>query len=258
MFAVATNSTAVEYRADTDTDYLRCLLTTKNNKWTVYDKSGNTYLFGQSASSRMSNPKTGWSGYGGTFHWGLDEIDTVTGDQTTIAYTTYNDPNMSSLPEITIYPTTITYNGHVSRNGYTQSASGNCTITFGIGIRSDQRNPIGPDSHRAEPDIDQYPLPSDSQQVWRYALGYTTSTATGRSLLSTVTTYGSDNTTTQPTQTFTYQQNPNAVSFGPSVVWNNLSTSTYSTYPDITYVNPDTGLHWQTCSTSTAMVSRTE
>ena len=243
LFAVATNSTTVEYRAETDTDYLRCFLTTNNNSWTVYDKSGNAYLFGQSASSRESNPKTGWSGYSGTFHWGLDEIDTVTGDQTTIAYTTYNDPNMSSLPEITIYPTTITYNGHVSRNGYTQSASGNCIITFGTGIRSDQRTSYRP-GFRTEQNriLTNILCQVNSQQVWRYALGYTTSTATGRSLLSTVTTYGSDNTTTQPTQTFTYQQNPNAVSFGSSVVWSNLSTSTYSTYPDITYVNPDTGV----------------
>ena len=242
LYAVATNGSLVEYRAETDTDFLRCFLdTSSNNKWTVYDKSGNAYLFGQSASSRMANPKTGWSGYSGTFHWGLDEIDTATGDQTTVAYTTFSDPNMSSLSEMTIYPSTITYNGHINLNGYTQSASGNCTITFGIGLRTDQRISYRP-GFRSEQNriLTNIVCQANGQQVWRYALGYTASTATGRSLLSTVTVYGSDNTTALPVQTFTYQQNPNAVSFGPPVLWTNIST--YSTYNYMTYVNSMTGV----------------
>lgn len=244
LYAVATNSSVVEYRAETDTDFLRCFLdTSSNNKWTVYDKSGNAYLFGQSTSSRMANPKTGWSGYSGTFHWGLDEIDTATGDRTSVAYTTYNDPSMSSLAEMTIYPTAISYNGHISLNGYTQSASNNCTITFGTALRSDQRISFR-SGFRTEQNriLTNIVSQVNGQQVWRYALAYTTSTATGRSLLNTMTVYGSDNTTALPTQTFSYQQNPNAVSFGPPILWTNLSTSTYSTYPYITYVNPDTGV----------------
>jgi len=242
LFAVATNGSLVEYRAETDTDFLRCFLdTSSNNKWTVYDKSGNAYQFGQSTGSRMANPKTGWSGYSGTFHWGLDEIDTATGDQTTVAYTTYSDPNMSSLSEMTIYPSTITYNAHTNLNGYTQSASGNCTITFGITLRTDQRISYRP-GFRTEQNriLTNIICQANGQQVWRYALGYTASTATGRSLLSTVTVYGSDNATALPVQTFTYQQNPNAVSFGPPVLWTNIST--YSTYNYLTYVNPDTGV----------------
>ena len=230
LYAVATNGT-VEYRAETDTDFLRCFLDTSNNKWTVYDKSGNAYLFGQSSSSRVANPKTGagWSGYSGTFHWGLDEIDTATGDQTTVAYTTYNDPNVSTLAEMTIYPTTITYNGHVNLNGYTQSATGNCTITFGTAVRKDQRI-----SYRWGFRTEQNRILTNivcqvnGQNVWRYALGYTNSLATGRSLLSRVTVYGSDNTTALPVQTFTYQQNPNAVSFGPTMAWTNMVLSDLS------------------------------
>ena len=244
LYSVATNGSVVEYRAETDTDFLRCFLdTSSNNKWTVYDKSGNAYLFGQSSSSRVANPKTGWSGYSGTFHWGLDEIDTATGDQTTVGYTTYNDPNNSSLPERTIYPTTITYNGHVNLNGYTAATTGNCTITFGTALRTDQRI-----SYRWGFRTEQNRILTNivcqvnGQNIWRYALGYTNSLATGRSLLSSVTVYGSDNTTALPVQTFTYQQNPNAVSFGPPIAWTNLSSSTYSTYPYITYVNPDTGV----------------
>jgi len=226
LYSVATNGSVVEYRAETDTDFLRCFLdTSSNDKWTVYDKSGNAYLFGQSSSSRVANPKTslGWSGYSATFHWGLDEIDTATGDQTTVSYTTYNDPTVSSLPEQTIYPTTITYNGHISLNGYTAATTGNCTITFGLAVRKDQRL-----SYRWGFRTEQNRILTNivcqvnGQNIWRYALAYTNSLATGRSLLSSVTVYGSDNTTALPIQTFTYQQNTNAVSFGPTMVWTNM------------------------------------
>jgi len=243
LYSVATNGSVVEYRAETDTDFLRCFLdTSSNDKWTVYDKSGNAYLFGQSSSSRVTNPKTGWSGYSATFHWGLDEMDTATGDQTTVGYTTYNDPNVSSLPERTIYPTTITYNGHTSLNGYTASATGNCTITFGLAVRSDQRF-----SYRWGFRTEQNRILTNivcqvnGQNVWRYALAYTNSLATGRSLLSSVTTYGSDNTTALPVQTFTYQQNTNAVSFGPTMVWTNMVLADLSggggTDPYLTQLN---------------------
>ena len=57
LFAVATNSSLVEYRAETDTDFLRCFLDTSNNKWTVYDKSGNAYYFGQTSGSRSRQPQ---------------------------------------------------------------------------------------------------------------------------------------------------------------------------------------------------------
>ena len=230
LYSVATNGSVVEYRAETDTDFLRCFLdTSSNNKWTVYDKSGNAYLFGQSSSSRVTNPKTGWSGYSATFHWGLDEVDTATGDQTTVAYATYNDPNNTSLPERTIYPTTITYNGHTSLNGYTASATGNCTITFGLAVRSDQRI-----SYRWGFRTEQNRILTNivcqvnGQNVWRYALAYTNSLATGRSLLSSVTVYGSDNSTALPVQTFNYQQNTNAVSFGPTMAWTNMILSDLS------------------------------
>jgi RHS repeat-associated protein len=241
LFAVATNGSTVEYRAETDTDFLRCFLDTSNNKWTVYDKSGNTYYFGQTSSSRVANPKTGWSsGYSGTFHWALDEVDTATGDQTTVAYTTYTGPD-SSLPERTIYPTSITYNGHASINGYGATYTGQNTISFGTEIRPDRRVSyrwgFRTEQNRRLTNI---VCQVGSQKVWRYAIGYTTSKATERSLLSTLTVYGSDDTTALPTQTFTYQQNLNGVSFGPTMEWTNMNladpTTSGATDPYVTQV----------------------
>jgi RHS repeat-associated protein len=240
LFAVATNGSVVEYRAETDTDFLRCFLDTSNNKWTVYDKSGNAYYFGQTSSSRVANPKTGWSGYSGTFHWALDEVDTVTGDQTTVAYTTYTGPD-SSLPERTIYPTTITYNSHASVNGYGAVYTGQNTISFGTEIRPDRRVSyrwgFRTEQNRRLTNI---VCQVGSQKVWRYAIGYTTSKATERSLLSSLAVYGSDDTTALPTQTFTYQQNLNGVSFGPTMEWTNMNladpTTPGATDPYVTQV----------------------
>jgi RHS repeat-associated protein len=57
-------------------------------------------------------------------------------------------------------------------------------------------------------------------------LGYgAVSTATKRSLLKTVTVYGSDDSTPFPVQTFTYQGNTNGVSFGPTVQWGGFTAA---------------------------------
>lgn len=216
----ATNGSLVEYRAEVDTDFLRCILDTSNNKWQIYDPSGNVYYFGQIAGSRMANPKSGWSsGYSGTFRWALDEVVTATGDLTTIAYTTYTSP-YTGLPERTLYPTQITYNGHANYNGYSASVTGANTITFGTEARPDWRFSYR-DGFRTEQSriLTNIVCKVGSQSVWRYALSYGTSLATERSLLKTVTTYGSDDSTPLPAQTFTYQGNTNAVSFGPVVQW---------------------------------------
>ena len=228
LFAVATNGSTVEYRAETDTDFLRCFLDTTNNKWTIYDKSGTAYYFGQASSSRVANPKTGWTGYSGTFHWGLDEIDTTTGDQTTVAYTTYNDPE--GLAERTIYPTNITYNGHISLNGYGATSTGQNTISFGTELRPDRRVSYRW-GFRAEQNrrLTNIVCQVGSQKICRYAIGYTTSLATKRSLLTSVTLYGSDDTTALPAQTFTYQQNTNGVSFGQTIAWTNMNLSDLTT-----------------------------
>jgi RHS repeat-associated protein len=213
LLPTATNGSYLEFDAEVNTDFLRCICDTNNNKWQVYDKSGNIYYFGQIAGSRVANPK--WSGgYNITFQWGLDQIDTATGDRTTVAYTTSASP-YTGQQERTIYPTTITYNSHPSA-----SFTGTHTISFGTEVRSDWRFSYRwgfrtEQSRRLTNIVCQV----GSQKVWRYALSYGTSAATERSLLKAVTAYGSDDSTPLPVQTFTYQGNTNGVSFGPTVQW---------------------------------------
>ncbi|MEJ0091348.1 MAG: SpvB/TcaC N-terminal domain-containing protein [Limisphaerales bacterium] len=129
LFAVDTNGTLVEYRAEIDTDFLRCFLDTANNSWTIYDKGGNAYYFGETSNARVTNPKSGWTGYSGTFHWALDQVITATGDLTTIAYTNNTSP-YTALSERTLYPTQITYNGHTNFNGYSANYTGQNKIIF--------------------------------------------------------------------------------------------------------------------------------
>jgi len=226
-----------EFDAEVDTDFLHCICDTNNNKWQVYDKSGNVYYFGQTASSKVVNPKTGWSGgYNATFQWALDQIDTATGDRTTITYTTYTSPD-TGVAEMTIYPTQITYNSHASINGYTASFTGSNTISFGTEIRPDRRFSyrwgFRTEQNRRLTNI---VCQVGGQKVWRHALGYSVSPATERSLLKSLTVYGADDSTPLPVQTFTYQGNPNAVSFGPVITWTNINltvpgySSIYDTY----------------------------
>jgi RHS repeat-associated protein len=225
-------ATANEYRAEVDTAFLRCVLDTANNKWLVYDKSGTVYSFGQSTNSQVANPKTGWSGYSGTFYWGLDQIITASGDWTTVAYTNFTSPD-TGQPERTLYPLQITYNGHTNFNGYSMSVGGTHTITFGTEIRPDRRFSyrwgFRTEQNRRLTNI---VCQAGGQKVWRYALGYALSPATKRSLLNTLTTYGSDDSTALPVQTFNYQGNPKGVSFGPTIKWTNVDL-TYPGYANI-------------------------
>ena len=125
-----------EYRAEVDTDFTRFIFDPTNNRWDVYDKSGNLFRFGY--SYRVINTDAGWTANStGTFRWALDQIITVTGDQTTITYQTHSttDPGTARV----LYPNLISYNGHTSMNGYGAAQTPTHTIQFQIEARTDKR-----------------------------------------------------------------------------------------------------------------------
>ena len=245
IFSVATNAPNVEYRAETETDFLRCFFNTNNDSWTVYDKSGTAYYFGETTSTRVSNPKTGWSsGASGTFHWALDQIITACGDWTTISYTTSTNP-FTGLAEKTLYATEINYNGHTNNgNGYTKIFSPPDTISFQTEIRTNDwhfsfRSGFRTDLVRRLTNI---VCSAAGQNVWSYRLQYGISPATGRSLLTNVVVYGYNTGTATPylTNSFAYQANPNGVSFGSTIVWTNMILNSPSgANPEITQVNQE-------------------
>jgi RHS repeat-associated protein len=228
IFSVATNGAVVEYRAETDTDFMRCFFNTNNNTWTVYDKSGTAYYFGETSASRVANPKTGWSGASGTFHWALDQIITATGDWTTIAYTTYTSP-YTAIAERTLYPTQIAYNGHTNVNSYSANFTPTHTINFYTEVRTNDWRFSFRSGFRMEMNrrLTNIVCAVGSQNVWSYSLKYGVSPATARSLLTNVVIYGFNGSTATPylTNSFAYQANPNGVSFGSTIAWTNLVLS---------------------------------
>jgi len=244
LLPAATNGSLIEYRAEVDTDFLRCICDTNNNKWQVYDKSGTIYSFGKTANSRVINPKSGWSGgYNATFHWALDQIVTATGDWTTIAFNTYTSP-FTGQSESILYPSQITYNGHTNYNGYGSSVVGTYTITFQTEQRSNDWRFSYRWGFRTEQcrRLTNIVCQVNGQQVWHYALSYGTSLATERSLLKSVTVYGSSDSTPLPVQTFTYQGNTNKVSFGSPVQWGGFTAPSSSTETFVTTVYGGDGI----------------
>jgi YD repeat-containing protein len=245
-FKLLPTGTPNEFDAEVDTEFLHCICDTNNNNWTVYDKSGNVYHFGESAGSRVVNPKPGWSGYSGTFRWALDQIVTATGDWTTIGYTTYTSPN-TGLPERTLYPAQITYNGHTNFNGYSANYTGANKITFQTELRTNDWRFSYRWGFRTEQcrRLTNILCQVGSQNVWSYNLKYGISPATGRSLLTNVVIYGFDagnNAIAFLTNTFAYQANPNGVSFGPTILWTNIvltTPGTNTTEPEVTQAYQD-------------------
>jgi RHS repeat-associated protein len=245
LFSVATNVPVIEYRTEVDTELLRCLLNTNNNNWTIYDKSGDAWYLGETTNSRVTNPKTGWSGYSGTFHWALDQIVTASGDWTTLVYTNYTSP-YTGLPERILYPLQIAYNGHTNLTGYSANFPGPDTITFQTTLRPNDwgfsfRSGFRTDQTRQLTNI---LCQVGTQNVWSYGLHYGISPATARSILTNVVLYGYANgggtATAYLTNSFAYQANPNGVSFGPTIVWTNLSLPALGqsgNNPDVTQVS---------------------
>jgi len=198
-----------EYRAEIEGGFLKFTAQTAQNQWIVTDPSGNKYYFGQTSASRMSNSKTGWSpsAWNGTYRWSLSHMGTPEGD--TVDYTYVNNSGM-------LYPQQISYNGH--SNGVTAThivsfalqTRPDVTLSFRSGYRVEQNQRLFGVMHKV-----------GSSTVWSNWLQYTTSPSTKRSLLKSVTRYGTNLTSTLPPISFGYSvQN---FGFQPAVNWTNLS-----------------------------------
>ncbi len=211
------NVTDRAYRAQIQSDFTQFHLDTNNNQWVATDTSGNQYFFGTTTNSRMSNPKSGWTNaaVSGTFRWALDKIQTPEGDIANITYTTISNY---------LYPQTYTYNGH------TNSLTNSCSLTFFLTATNRTDSTI---SLKSGYRVDQTRLLTgilhkvDGQIIWSNRLSYTTSPSTDRSLLNSVTRYGTNLSSTLPPVTFNYSQM--SYSFQTSKQWTNLYTGSWGT-----------------------------
>lgn len=210
--ATLVNVTNWEFRAEIESGFLRFVLLTNLNQWRVTDLSGNQYFFGQTTNSRMSNAKSGWfsNAWSGTFRWALSRVETVLGDTTDYAYT-----NLAGA----LYPLKISYNGHT--NGLTNSH----TADFILGTRTDLKLSYS-SGYRVFMDrrLEAVAHKAGGQIVWSNRLAYVSSPSTWRSLLQSVTRYGTNLTVTLPPATFGYSTQ--VFGFNALTYWTNLSIPT--------------------------------
>jgi RHS repeat-associated protein len=207
------NVTGNEYRAEIDNGaFLKFIY--NNPSWTVTDKSGNKYYFGEATASRMENTKF-TAGLGkSTFRWGLSRVQDVNGNETELTYT--KDGNLMYLSQ-------ITYNENVN----TPTISGTHTVTFTLEDRLDDTITFLP-GYRVETRkrLKEIQVKIGATNVRKYVLSYSISPCMFRSRLASITQYGSDFTTALPALTFTYQDKP--FTFDSIVDWPTLGSITDS------------------------------
>ena len=156
--------------------------------WTVWDKAGTRYLFGQSTAARVINPTDATK----IFRWHLDKVIDVFGNNMTVSYT--KDGNQC-------YPDTISYTGFESpaQSGFAEvkfvldtAARPDVEVSYRPGFELRTAKRLKQIETRAK-------VGSVLQPARRYDLVYTLSGRTSRSLLTSVRTIGSNFTSATPT-----------------------------------------------------------
>jgi len=169
------------------------------DQWRVVTKEGLELLFGGTAESRV----TGTSGTGA---WYITKATDPNANYITYAYT--QDQNQ-------VYPSQIEYTGNettgalpaYSVNFMTEARPDvNSSYILGAGVSTARR-------------IRQIEVVAEGNLVRRYALEYVAGVLTGRSLLKTVRTYGSDGATEGPPITLTYHEGQMALAGESSSLW---------------------------------------
>jgi RHS repeat-associated protein len=194
------------YRAEIEGGFLKFQFTAENT-WVVTDKSGNQYFFGRNASTRVANPHWGTAATNTTFRWALDRIVTVNNDIATISYTTISNR---------LYPQQLAYNGHGT------DINPLVTVDFNLTDRSDSK--ISARSGfmvTQNKRLDSIVHKVNGAFVWSCKLNYTNSPSTMRSLLTSVTRNGTDQTTPFPVISFSYQ--PQQFGFQQASKWGTIN-----------------------------------
>lgn len=194
----SSNPSCLEYRQEVETAFLKYNFYPSLNYWEIIDKSGNKFYFGEASTSRMENTSSGWTSglASSTFRWALNRVLDVNGNQTTVAY--LRDSGQ-------LYLTNILYNANVNSPALSATHSvdfiltnrSDVNIAFNCGYRVETRKLLS-----------EIQVKASGANVRKYFLGYTNSPSTLRSLLASVTQYGSDFSSALPPLTFCYQQKP--------------------------------------------------
>ncbi|MGV8074546.1 MAG: SpvB/TcaC N-terminal domain-containing protein [Syntrophobacteraceae bacterium] len=156
--------------------------------WEVTTKEGTKYFYGATSDSRQSDPAT--TNPHGTFKWCLNRVEDMDGNFMTITYD-------KALGDGEIYPKYIDYTGN------TKGLSTTNRVEFTLEPRSEAADkPIRYNAHFAVRTsyrlsaitVTSSEVAENCGLIREYALAYGSSPTTSRSLLQTVTEYGSDGT----------------------------------------------------------------
>lgn len=171
-----------EYRAKQEGAFLK--FSFDGTSWQVKDKSGTTYSFGSSANSRQADS-------GRIFKWYLDKVTDLHANYMSVSY--FPDQGQ-------IYPEQIQYTGKEGGVAPTN------TVDFIYEVRDDvffsYRANFNVKTARRISTID---IKANGERARKYKLNYSYSPDTARSILTSITQYGTDGETPLPPITFEYQ-----------------------------------------------------
>jgi len=217
----STNQNPIVYHQQVDMTFLAYNYYT-NNHWEVVDKGGNTFYFGEGITNQMEHPititsnlvapgqwvfTTNWlQGFSGsTFRWVLNKVIDVNGNETLLKYMTDGG---------NLYLTNIAYNANIN----SPNLAATHTVDFVLTNRPDTNIAlISGYRVQTRKRLAEIQVKVSGSNVRKYVLNYTTSSSTSRSLLASITEYGSDYSTSLPPVTFNYQVKP--LQFGPATNW---------------------------------------
>lgn len=171
-----------EYRAKQEGAFLK--FSFNGSSWQVKDKTGTTYSFGASDNSRQFNAAS-------IFKWYLDKVVDLQGNYMEISYT--QDQGQ-------VYPAQIQYTG---KEGGVLPTN---TVDFDYQPRNDVFS-----NYRAGFEVNtasrlyEIDIKADGQRARKYELNYSYSPDSARSILTSITQYGSDGITVLSPITFEYQ-----------------------------------------------------
>ena len=174
-----------EYKARIESAFMK--YTFSGTSWTVYDKSGTKYIFGNTSGSRLEQ--------GGNVHsWYLSKVQDIYGNFLSYIYMKHADGQ--------IYLKEIEYTGFEGTSPLTPDKK----IIFDYDDREDKLY-----SYRSgwkittSKRLKSIEITLNNSRVWLYQLEYIKSADTGRSLLHKVTVFDKDGASLPP-KTFTYQK----------------------------------------------------
>ncbi|MEW6170763.1 MAG: toxin TcdB middle/N-terminal domain-containing protein, partial [Candidatus Omnitrophota bacterium] len=173
------------YQAKIEEAFLKIYF--NGTSWEITDKSGTKYYFGTTLNSRQINPNNNQ-----VFKWSLEKVSDLYTNYMNVTYT--QDQNE-------LYPQRIEYTGNE-----TTSLSPTYSIDFILENRPDtissSRQGFTVTTAKRLKQID---LKYNNSLVKRYELNYTISSNSQRSLIQSITLFGSDGVTTLPAINFAYQ-----------------------------------------------------